>query len=89
MGACDKLVYCMFNSDLFNYANHFFVNIYAFIQSNIVRAILFNLQLCERRDVRATACGSLTILVDRSSRAETGCPGSCRRTAAIQTISSR
>ena len=43
----------MFNSDpILFYANHLFVNIYAFVQSNIVRAILFNLILCERRGVR-------------------------------------
>ena len=46
----------MFNSDPIYYANHLFVNIYAFIQSNIVRAVLFNLILRERRGVRATAC---------------------------------
>ena len=56
----------MFNSDLFYYANHLFVNIFAFIQSNSVRAVLFNLIVCELRGVRATACKSLIIFVDRS-----------------------
>ena len=42
---CGELVYWMFNWDLFCYANHLFVNIFAFI----VRAVLFNLMLCERR----------------------------------------
>ena len=32
---------------------HLFVNIYAFIKSDIVRAVLFNLILCERCGVWA------------------------------------
>ena len=51
---CGELIYWMFNSDqIYYYANHLFVNIYAFIQSDIVRAVLFNLILCEPREVRA------------------------------------
>ena len=41
----------MFNSDPIYFANHLFVNIYAFIQSDIVQAVL--LILCDRRGVRA------------------------------------
>ena len=40
----------MFNSDPIYYANHLFVNIYTFIYSDIVRAVLFNLILCEAWD---------------------------------------
>ena len=43
----------MFNSDPIYYANHLYVNIYAFIQSYIVRAVLFNLTLCKRCGFRA------------------------------------
>ena len=43
----------MFNSDSIYYANHLFVNFYAFIESGIVRAVLINLILCERHGVRA------------------------------------
>ena len=52
--ACSELIYWMFNSDpIYYYANHLFLNIYAFIQSDIVQAVLFNLVLYERRGVRA------------------------------------
>ena len=50
---CGELIYWMFNSDPIYYAHHFFVNIYAFIQSDIVRAVLISLILCELRGVRA------------------------------------
>ena len=50
---CGELIYWMFNSDPIYYANDLFVNIYAFIQSYIVWAVLFSLILCERCDVRA------------------------------------
>ena len=50
---CGELIYWMFNSDSIYYANHLFVNIYAFIKSDIVRSVLFNLILCDRRGVRA------------------------------------
>ena len=43
----------MFNSDPIYYANNLFVNIYAYIQFDMVRAVLFNLILCERCGVRA------------------------------------
>ena len=73
----------MYNSDLFYYANNLFVNIYAFIQSNIARAVLFKL-------IKNCANGVVFgIFVDRSSRVETGCPGSDRRTAAVQMTSLR
>ena len=51
-----EFIYWVFNSDLIYYANHLLVNIYAFVQSDIVRAVLLNLILCERRGVWATAC---------------------------------
>ena len=53
---CGELIYWMLNSDPIYYANHLFVNIYEFIQSDIVRAVLFNLILCERRGFGPTAC---------------------------------
>ena len=52
---CGELIYWMFNSDPIYYANHLFVNIYTFIQSDIVRAVLFSLILCERRRFGPTA----------------------------------
>ena len=55
----------MFNSDPIYYANHLFVNVYAFIQSDTVRAVLFGFVLYERRVIRAHRQLVINLVINR------------------------